>query len=224
MFFMPWHRAAYVLFSLSLLTLVFAYPLSIMLPATWSYENQPIENAQVVILAISVLGALRFFQIDRDPIRWVGLAAALVLMVMIARELSWGAVFFDPTSLSEHGPLFSSQALWYRPVVVPTTAALLICSIAIILIKRLHNLGFALLKPIRLSILLSILLTVVGMLISGAAEGHVSALPITEWVNDGDIEQLLEETAELGAYLAMVAGLFFIFSELQKLPAEEQAS
>ncbi len=45
---------------------------------------------------------------------------------MTARELNWGAVFFDPTSMSEDGPSFASSKLWFHPYRPPVVLVLLV--------------------------------------------------------------------------------------------------
>ncbi|WJH39827.1 hypothetical protein N7E02_24370 [Aliirhizobium terrae] len=207
-----WRRAATSLLSLSLILLAACYPLALVLPSWWSYENQPIENAQVILIGIGFAASLLFFRQGNDPGRWFGLAAAPVLLVLIGRELSWGAVFFDPTSIGDHGPLFASRYLWYKPAVAPAVAALILSTIAIIVVKRLTFVGIDLLKQRRIP-LFSMLFTAIGMLISTASEGHLPLVPMGDWM-DGHVAQLVEELSELCAYLAMIAGLFFIFSDL----------
>lgn len=207
-----WRLAASALLYLSLILLAACYPLALALPSWWSHENQPIENAQVILIGIGFAASLLFFRKASDPGRWFGLAAAPVLLVLIGRELSWGAVFYDPTSIGDHGPLFASRYLWYKPAVAPIVAALILTTIAIIVVKRLTFVGIDLLKQRRVPIF-SMLFTAIGMLVSTASEGHLPPVPISEWV-DGHIAQLLEELSELCAYLAMIAGLFFIFSDI----------
>jgi hypothetical protein len=207
-----WRLAATTLLCLSLILLAVSYPLALDLPSWWSHENQPIENAQVVVLGLGLVTSLMFFQKQGDPGRWFGLAAAPILLVLIGRELSWGAVFFDPTSIGDHGPLFASRYLWYKPIVAPAVAALILSTIAIIVVKRLAFVGLELLKKRRVPIF-SVLFTAVGMLVSTASEGHLPLVPMGDWM-DGHAAQLLEELSELCAYLAMIGGLFFIFSDL----------
>jgi hypothetical protein len=209
----PWRRAATILLCLSLVSLALAYPLSLALPSWWSHENQPIENTQVVVIGIGLIASLLFFRRTRHTGRWFGLAAAPILLVLIGRELSWGAVFFDPTSVGDHGPLFASRYLWYKPAVAPAVAALILVSIGIIVLKRLALVGFELLKQRRVPIV-SLLLTAFGMLLSTAAEGNLPFVPLAASM-DGNVAQLLEEIAELCAYLAMIAGLFFIFADIE---------
>lgn len=207
-----WRLAATTLFALSLILLAFSYSLALALPSWWSHENQPIENAQVLLIGLGFAASILFFIQGSDPGRWFGLAAAPILLVLIGRELSWGAVFFDPTSIGDHGPLFASRYLWYKPAVAPTVAALILLTIGIIIVKRLTFVSIDLLKQRRVPIF-TMLFTTIGMLVSTASEGHLPPVPIGDWV-DGHVAQLLEELSELCAYLAMIAGLFFIFADL----------
>ncbi len=209
---LPWRPLASIFLTLSVVVLALTYPMALVLPPWWSHENQPVENAQVVVLVIGILGAAVFFRGSADPARWFGLSAAMILLVLVGRELSWGAVFFDPTSVGDHGPLFASRYLWYKPAVAPVVAGLILIAIGIIVAKRLVLAGLALLKQRRVPFL-SLLFTALGMLTSTAAEGHLPLVPLAGWL-DGNTAQLMEEISELAAYLAMIGGLFFIFSDL----------
>lgn len=206
-----WRACASLFITLAVLLLLSAYPLALVLPEWWSYENQPIENAQVVLLALGMVTALVYFRSEHGQGRWLGLAAAPIWLVLIGRELSWGAVFFDPTAMTDHGPLFASRALWYKPAVAPIVAALILACIAIVIVKRLVPLGIELAKRRRLPAI-SLALVAIGMITSAASEGHMG-FTVTA---DSGVAQLIEEIAELAAYLALVASQFFAFSDLRR--------
>jgi hypothetical protein len=132
------HLAAVLIFASSTL-LMGGLPLALLLPANWGYENGPLENAQVAIVALGFAASIFFLRKERDPIRWFGLAAAPVLLVLIGRELSWGAVFLEPEFTRSGAPVFTSRHLWYKPVVAPTVAALILVSATAIILKRLDK-------------------------------------------------------------------------------------
>lgn len=204
-----WRVAANVSLILSVLLLLAAYPLALALPEWWSHENQPVENAQVVLLGLGMVTALIYFGTDSSPARWLGLAAAPVWLVLVGRELSWGAVFFAPTGMTDHGPLFASRALWYKPIVTPAVAALILSCIAIVVVKKLAPLALELAKRRRLPIA-SLAVVTLSMIVSTAAEGHFGF----QLAADSGVAQLVEEIAELAAYLALLASQFFVFAHL----------
>lgn len=204
-----WRTAARLCLFLAALLLLLAYPLAHVLPEWWSYENQPIENGQVFLLALGMATALFYFRTEASAGRWLGLASAPIWLVLIGRELSWGAVFFDPTAMTDHGPLFASRALWYKPAVAPVVAALIVFCIAVVVLKRLAPLAVNLAKRRRLPFSALVLVTV-GMISSAAAEGHLGFAVAT----DLGVAQLVEEIAELAAYFALLASQFYTFADL----------
>ncbi|QTN99183.1 hypothetical protein J8E27_03325 [Brucella sp. 458] len=127
---------------------------------------------------------------------------------MTARELNWGAVFFDPTSMSEDGPSFASSKLWFHPYRTPVVLVLLtIFATGFILSKgpriiadMLVNLEFPFFDLIGF---------VLAMLLSTAAEGHVH-LSIDWWSGQ---HQILEETVETAAYIFLFAAQFDVWSK-----------
>jgi len=204
-----WDAWARLFLFLSVIVLLATYPLALVLPEWWGHENQPVENTQVALLAVGMVTALAYFRSGNDPARWLGLAAAPIWLVLIGRELSWGAVLLDPTGMTDHGPLFSSRFLWYKPAVAPVVAALILSCIAIIVVKRLAPLAVELVRCRRLP-LASLIVVTVGMLASAGAEGHLGF----EVTIGGGIALLIEEISELAAYLALVASQFFVFANL----------
>ncbi|MEB2846678.1 hypothetical protein GAO09_11190 [Rhizobiales bacterium RZME27] len=197
------------------LVLISAYPLAISLPTWWGHENQPVENAQVVLLFVGLVTSFWFSYRSRSAGRWFGLAVAPILLIVIGRELSWGAVLLEPTSMGEHGPLYASQCLWYKPMVAPVVTGLITLCIAVVSFTPTAKAGIRLLKHRRIPIW-SLMITLTAMLVSTAAEGHLPLVPL-HYVLEGGVAQLVEEIAELSAYAAMVAGLLFIMTDLDSL-------
>lgn len=76
---------------------------SFYLPIEYSFENHIMENSEVVILAAGFLLMARrckYALTKAAKKLWTG--CALLYMVMIMRELSWGRVFF-PVGVRENG-------------------------------------------------------------------------------------------------------------------------
>lgn len=193
----------------AILVLISAYPLATSLPTWW---GQPVENTQVVLLFAGLVASVWFSYRSRSGGRWFGLAAAPIFLIVIGRELSWGAVLLEPTSMGEHGPLYASRGLWYKPMVAPVVTGLIILCIAVIAFTPTAKAGISLLRHCQVPIW-SLLITLTAMLVSTAAEGHLPLVPLDR-ILEGGVAQLIEEIAELGAYAAMIAGLLFIMADL----------
>ena len=103
-------RSANFIYSISIFIgvsiLLFAYPLSFILPVSMSFENGLIENLQVAILVLSCIYNLRLFQIYKNrQIKIFNLWCAALSMLLAFRELSWGRVFYQ-IGIEEGGPVF----------------------------------------------------------------------------------------------------------------------
>lgn len=196
-----------VIKTLSILLIVLGFPLGLMLPGWWGFENGPVENTQAVILVIGFLHAIILFRRADPRSKRLWLAGIPLWFVLIARELSFGAVFLPPNRLSAHGPVFSVNQLSYKPFITPVVLALIVFTIAVIAIKRLDRLGLELLRE-KMAPWFSLGLVAVAMTLSTIAEGNLGfRLPM-----DGLAAQNAEEIIELGAYLALWAAQFEIFA------------
>ena len=101
-----------------LLGLITTLPMSALLPVSWGWENGFLENLQVVILLAGFLAALwAMIQQPAGATRSSWFAAALIWLLLVGRELAWGAAFVPPMGFDSHGPIISSRVLWYRPAV-----------------------------------------------------------------------------------------------------------
>lgn len=92
-------------FSIILLLLVF--PLAQVLPPQAGWENGVIENAQVVLLGLSFLSSIELGYYYFGSKAYV---FAFLFLLMMARELSWGRVFFPTGKVTEMGPEFISMS------------------------------------------------------------------------------------------------------------------
>lgn len=80
--------------SLLFLYLLLIYPLSGMLPDWASFENGPLENAQVIVLLGGALLCIHFSHYSQgSPTHGMWLPSAVVFLILAFRELSWGRVF-----------------------------------------------------------------------------------------------------------------------------------
>ncbi|CDZ26998.1 Hypothetical protein NGAL_HAMBI1146_20330 [Neorhizobium galegae bv. officinalis] len=101
---LPWLLLPKVVF-LTALGLVIAAPLlGIVLPPWWAWENQPIENAQAAVLLLGPLHTIFLYQKSANQPKAILLAAIPLWILLVSRDLSFGAVFLDPTSVGTNGP------------------------------------------------------------------------------------------------------------------------
>lgn len=182
---------------LSLLLVVLLFPLGLTLPPWWGWENGPIENTQVVILAVGVFVsffAARNSQEDRQ-IRGFWLWQIPIWMLLIGRELSWGRVFY-PVAIGTNGPSFLSiHQLWYGQFVYPLIAVVTLIS----LLGLWHNFNRSLLGPkLNLPAIDILLLTLAAIAAQFIFEKTViiALKPYAE---------VLEELAELIVYWCLVS-------------------
>lgn len=108
-------------------------PLGLFLPSGWGWENGPIENIQVLILAFGLACSLLAAYLSRDDkkIRNLWGYSVLIWLLMIGRELSWGRVFFEPVIIGPNGPGFPSiHQIWYGNFVYPLNTLAIIVLLA----------------------------------------------------------------------------------------------
>ena len=85
------HKTYYILIGLMVLLL----PQAFILPIECSYENHLLENLEVFILGIGFINMLyKTANLNKDKINKFYLACGIFYIVMIARELSYGRVFY----------------------------------------------------------------------------------------------------------------------------------
>ena len=172
------------------------------LPASWGWENGPLENFQALTLLLGMLIAwMAAYQQRAMASGKIWLVAALFWLGMLGRELAWGAVFLPPLGINEHsGPRYTSSVLWWKPAVVWVCAAmLLLCAYWVTryrLLSRVvgrwwreHSMPWGCLAVF-----------VLAMVLGAVAEGHASGLlaPLSE-----STRMAMEEMCECWAYLAL---------------------
>lgn len=190
---------------LALIVLALAYPLSLFLPARYGFENGPIEVSQNFILIVGGVQAGILALKSKSGWGWLWAAVIPIWLICLARELSWGAVFFPPLEMSESGPVYSSRILSYRPVVPLIVAALVFLSAFLVYKNRLWTLAEDV-KSTRQFPLFDLAMTVVSLLLMSAAEGKIG-LSLDRYIAHG---QIFEEISELAAYI-------FLLSAQQKI-------
>ncbi|WP_163271459.1 hypothetical protein [Chelativorans alearense] len=189
-------------FSVAVLATVGVYPLAQILPNWTAWENQPVENVGSLVLLVGMVAALLYqHRSEERKWKWLWRAAAPLWLILLARELSWGAVFYPPTQMTNDGPIFSSDHLWYKPVVYPLVALI---GVAVVYIVMRHRLVDKAADVIRAGAApwLEALLALICVAVATIAEGHGGVL--NGWI--GGHSMLIEELAELAAALWLFAG------------------
>jgi hypothetical protein len=182
-----------------ILLLLSCYPLSIVLPPSWAWENGVIEDGDVIVLGVGLAWA--FVTWMRAQPAQVALLARCVVpiwVILIGREMSWGAVLFAPDHMTPEGPVFTSHHLWYRPVVTPVLCALFAWSAWSAWRCRLDKQLYQVLERGRFP-WLAMLVVLVAALGSTCAESHLRYF-LAALQN-----QRFEELTELVGYIALVA-------------------
>jgi hypothetical protein len=90
------------------LYLIMIFPVSQILPAWISWENNILENLQVIVLSIGCITGIFFYRQSKNIHCKMWLVGSGVFLLLIGRELSWGRVFFQ-TAMTENGPEFISM-------------------------------------------------------------------------------------------------------------------
>ncbi len=198
---LPDQRAtAYLLPGCLLGALLCSFALSAHVPPSWARENGVLENAGVAVLAVGLIIAL--IRTNMTDFHRTGLLARAMIpvwLVLIGRELSWGAVLMGPYAFDNGLPLYSSRDLWYKPAIMPAALIALACS-------GLTVYRYMLEEPCRQAIvhnralMLTLLICIGAASVASYAEGHVG-----HWrpfnISRG---MAWEEFAELIAYFALV--------------------
>lgn len=118
-------------FAIAVLAAVLA-AVSFYLPVEYSFENHIMENSEVVILTAGFL--LMVYRQRRALLKaakklWTG--CALLYMVMVMRELSWGRVFF-PVGVRENGEqaFIRMSDISFAPLIYAVVAVMVLTALA----------------------------------------------------------------------------------------------
>lgn len=187
------YKTYYILIGL----MIFLLPQAFILPIEYSYENHLLENTEVCILGIGLI--TMFYKIMKINIKKVEnfyLACGIFYMVMIARELSFGRVFY-PIGIDKNGEqvFVNIHQLWYSSIVYPIVTILVLLAIVLMVktykyIQKERIICSIPKYSIRLFIIMLILSQVVF-------EKNLIVFL-------ADYGQLLEECTEILAYCSLV--------------------
>lgn len=187
------HKTYYILIGLMVLLL----PQAFILPIECSYENHLLENLEVFVLGIGFINMLyRTVSLNKNKFNKFYLACGIFYIVMIARELSYGRVFY-PIGIDKNGEqvFVNTHQLWYGSIVYPIITILVLLAIVLMVktykyIQKERIICSIPKYSIRLFIIMLILSQVVF-------EKNLIVFL-------ADYGQLLEECTEILAYCSLV--------------------
>lgn len=170
--------------------------LSFVLPIEYSYENHFLENLEVVILFLGIvicIGKIRDF-ILYDSIKFY-VASIIIYILMIGRELSWGRVFY-PIGMDKNGEqiFVKVHELWYGSVVYPIVGILILIALILLVVYFYQSRRQGICWYIPLG---EFLFFIVTSILSQCVFDR-------SLVQFGNYNQLLEESCEIIAYIALV--------------------
>lgn len=170
--------------------------LSFVLPIEYSYENHFLENLEVVILFLGIvicIGKIRDF-ILYDSIKFY-VASIIIYILMIGREVSWGRVFY-PIGMDKNGEhiFVKVHELWYGSVVYPIVGILILIALILLVVYfyQSRKQGICWYIPLG-EFLFFIVTSILGQFVFDRG-----------LVQFGNYNQLLEESCEIIAYIALI--------------------
>ena len=170
--------------------------LSFVLPIEYSYENHFLENLEVVILFLGIvicIGKIRDF-ILYDSIKFY-VASIIIYILMIGRELSWGRVFY-PIGMDKNGEqiFVKVHEFWFGSVVYPMVGILILIVLILlgVYFYQSRRQGICWYIPLG-EFLFFIVTSILGQCVFDRG-----------LVQFGNYNQLLEESCEIIAYIALI--------------------
>lgn len=199
------YKTYYILIGL----MIFLLPQAFILPIEYSYENHLLENTEVCILGIGLITMFyKIMKINIKKVKNFYLACGIFYMVMIARELSFGRVFY-PIGIDKNGEqvFVNIHQLWYGSIVYPIITILVLLAIVLMVktykyIQKERIICSIPKYSIRLFIIMLILSQVVF-------EKNLIVFL-------ADYGQLLEECTEILAYCSLVCFTYDISFKKKK--------
>lgn len=170
--------------------------LSFVLPIEYSYENHFLENLEVVILFLGIVICIEKIRdfILYDSIKFY-VASIIIYILMIGRELSWGRVFY-PIGMDKNGEqiFVKVHELWYGSVVYPIVGILILIALILLVVYFYQSRRQGICWYIPLG---EFLFFIVTSILSQCVFDR-------SLVQFGNYNQLLEESCEIIAYIALV--------------------
>lgn len=192
--------------SLLFLYLLLIYPLSGMLPDWASFENGPLENAQVIVLLGGALLCIHFAHYSQgSPTHGMWLPSAGIFLILAFRELSWGRVFMVKGYSAIGEPIIpgSSEMPFHTAIHVGVGIATVLCLYFLIRYapwKRIF-------REIRLP-LAQLALIVICIALNTLGDHHAMFHTMRD--------QIIEELAELLMYLTFCHTAWYYYRKIEE--------
>ena len=192
--------------SLLFLYLLLIYPLSGMLPDWASFENGPLENAQVIVLLGGALLCIHFAHYSQgSPTHGMWLPSAGIFLILAFRELSWGRVFMVKGYSAIGEPIIpgSSEMPFHTAIHVGVGIAAVLCLYFLIRYapwKRIF-------REIRLP-LAQLALIVICIALNTLGDHHAMFHTMRD--------QIIEELAELLMYLTFCHTAWYYYRKIEE--------
>jgi hypothetical protein len=192
---------------LLLLGTLVSYFISLHLPVAWGWENSLLEWLQILILSFGLVLNCRWWQEakaarDLSNARFLGWGAPLWFL-MIARELSWGRVFYPSGFDAVNGPTFLTLSqLPYGPLVNPLLAILIVTWLYMVIKHGLYKIPYKLLREGRFPVA-EMAITVFAFVVAELGEKILHL-------------QSMEEFVECFAYLGLILTTYCVKTALRK--------
>ena len=186
------HKTYYILIGLMVLLL----PQAFILPVECSYENHLLENLEVFVLGIGFINMLyRTVSLNKNKFNKFYLACGIFYIIMIARELSYGRVFY-PIGMDKNGEqiFVKVHELWYGSVVYPIVGILILIALILLVVYFYQSRRQGICWYIPLG---EFLFFIVTSILSQCVFDR-------GLVQFGNYNQLLEESCEIIAYISLV--------------------
>jgi hypothetical protein len=191
-----------------LIGVLLSYFISDYLPVEWGWENSLLEWLQVAILVVGLILNYTWWQEAKSMDKNTNNARFLLWtiplwLLIIARELSWGRVFYPRGFDAVAGPSFLPLSqLPYGPIVYPLLTIIIVVWLYMVVKYRLYKIPYELLKGHRFPVA-DLIITAFAFIDADIGE-HKFQL------------QNMEEFDECLAYLGLILVAYYVQKALRK--------
>ena len=198
------------------LLMLISYPVASFLPVHAGWENGVVESTQVSFLMMGAfLACYVAYNESRPQWRWFAWMVVPIWILLIGREMSWGATFLvEPAFIDpELGPAYSSSMLGgFKMVTRVILVALLLFSAVVFLVTKQYKSVLYLFKQ-KMMPWFELGVAFIGAILCSAADGH-GFIKFSS-LSAGHL-QTFEELLELGVYMSVFVAQAVVFSRLNK--------
>lgn len=171
------------------------------LPAQWGYENGVLENIQMIFLFIS-LGLALTAKTKKHFFKF----AALVIILIILREVNYGRTLFFPIPGTENA-FYSWKEIKYGWLVNPLICLYMAGSVIFFIVKKVYIDIWQIIKNIKFPVW-NVLLMIAGMALGTYAEHATENF-------------VFEEITELLFYVALT-GIIWLYTRNKNFVSEKE--